>query len=94
MAKFDDTVSAVRSLIASKRVLHAVCVREGRRRRISVGPYRTATGERLFALIVQPALPSWRGDDMAADSSSDQVARAFVRLVGTGAAAESARRAG
>lgn len=89
--KFDDVVRRVRTKIQAGRVIHSRRVREGRMRHVSVGPYRTAVGGRTYALIVQPALPSW-GDDIAV-GTADRAARAFVRLVGTDAADDALRAA-
>lgn len=78
--KFDETVAKVRERLQQGRVILTERVRAGRRRQISVGPYRTATGPRQYALCVLPALPGQ--DDCRERKSADRTAREFVRLVG------------
>jgi hypothetical protein len=81
MAKFDDIVKKVTQRIREGRVLLSERIRAGRRRSISVGPYRTATStKRSYAMCVLPALPEM--SDCMMHDGADRVAREFVRLVG------------
>src|SRR5262245_26291194 len=98
MAKFDDVAADVTRRIREGRVMLSERVRAGRRRSISVGPYRTATStRRQYALCVLPAMPEM--DDCIMHGSADRIAREFVRLVGVPEAQsalnrESRKRAG
>lgn len=78
--KFDETAKKVADRIRQGRVILTERVRSGRRRQISVGPYRTATGPRQYALCVLPALPDQ--NDCSYTKGPDRTAREFVRLVG------------
>jgi hypothetical protein len=78
--KFDETVVKVRDRIQQGRVVLTERIRAGKRRAISVGPYRTATGPRQYALCVLPALPG--ENDCTMTRGADRTAREFVRLVG------------
>jgi len=62
-------------------VLLSERIRAGRRRAISVGPYRTATStKRQYGLIVTP--PPAGESDLRVYTGPDRAAREFVRLVG------------
>ena len=91
MAQFDDAVSKVTQRIREGRVLLSERIRAGRRRSISVGPYRTATAtKRSYALCVLPALPEM--NDCMLHDGADRVAREFVRLVGVNEAQHALNR--
>jgi hypothetical protein len=91
MAQFDDVVKKVTQRIREGRVLLSERIREGRRRSISVGPYRTATvTKRSYALCVLPALSTMH--DCMQHDGADRVAREFVRLVGTNEAENALNR--
>jgi hypothetical protein len=79
-SKFDETVQRVAARIRDGRVVLTERVRSGKRRAISVGPYRSAVGPRQYALCVLPALPGQ--DDCSTTQGPDRTARKFVRLVG------------
>lgn len=78
--KFDETVAKVRERIQRGHVVLDERVRAGKKRKISVGPYRYATGEKVYAFCVLPALPG--GVDCKDAKSADRTAREFVRFVG------------
>ena len=78
--KFDDVVKKVAERIRGGRVVLTERIRGGKRRAISVGPYRAATGPRQYALCALPALPG--DDDCRFTKGPDRTAREFVRLVG------------
>lgn len=78
--KFDETVKKVAGRIREGRVVLTERVRAGKRRNISVGPYRQAVGPKQFALCVLPAIPGQ--NDCTMTRSADKTAREFVRLVG------------
>ena len=79
--EFDETVRAVVDRIRHGYVLLSERVRAGRRRAISVGPYRTATStKRQYGLIVTP--PPADQNDLRVWPGADRAAREFVRLVG------------
>ena len=81
MAQFDDVVTKITQRIREGRVLLSERIRSGKRRSISVGPYRTSTStKRSYALCVLPALPDM--NDCMLHAGADRVAREFVRLVG------------
>ncbi len=91
MAAFDDAVTRVAESIGKRRVLLSERVRAGRKRQISVGPYKTATDPKTkYALCVLPALPG--GTDCIVESTPTRAARQFVRLVGTEEARDALRR--
>jgi hypothetical protein len=79
--KFDETVTKVADRIRQGRVILTERVRAGRRRQISVGPYRTATATNQYALCTLPAIHGEH--DCKETKSPKRVARDFVRLVGT-----------
>ena len=79
MSKFDDTVAKVVKRLREGRVLLSERVRSGKKRSISVGPYRTAVPQRQYALFILPAMPD---QDDVVHTNPDRVAREFVRLVG------------
>src|SRR5271168_2519321 len=79
--EFEETVREIVERISDGHVLLTERVRAGRRRAISVGPYRTATAtKRQYGLIVTP--PPAGESDIRAYAGPDRAARAFVRLVG------------
>jgi len=79
--KFDETVRKVAERISRGHVVLTERIRQGRRRYISVGPYRTATStKRQYALCALPALPG--ENDCHQYQSADRTAREFVRFVG------------
>jgi hypothetical protein len=88
--KFDETVAKIRERLQQGRVILTERIRAGRRRQISVGPYRTAVGPRQYALCAFPALPSHA--DCREYRSADRAAREFVRLVGVDEAREALLR--
>lgn len=91
MAAFDESVKRVAESISKRRVLLSERIRAGRKRHISVGPYKTATNPKTqFALCILPALPG--GSDCIIKSSANGAAREFVRLVGPEEARDSLRR--
>ena len=78
--EFDETVREVADRIGSGHVLLSERVRAGRRRAISVGPYRTATStKRQYGIIVTP--PPAGESDIRVYAGPDRAAREFVRLV-------------
>lgn len=80
--KFDEMVRKVADRIVDGRVVLTERVRQGRRRNISVGPYRTATSsKRQYAMCTLPALPD--ADDCQISLNPNRAAKQFVRLVGT-----------
>lgn len=80
--KFDEMVRKVADRIADGRVVLTERVRQGRKRNISVGPYRTATSsKRQYAMCTLPALPG--SDDCQVSLNPNRAAKQFVRLVGT-----------
>lgn len=83
--KFDETVQKVTTRIREGRVILTERIRAGRRRQISVGPYRSATSQkREYALCALPAVPG--ENDCTIHTSADRTARNFVRFVGVDAA--------
>jgi hypothetical protein len=78
--KFEETVRKVADRIGRGHVILTERVRTGKRRKISVGPYRTATGPRQYALCVLPAISGH--NDCTYSPGSNKTAREFVRLVG------------
>lgn len=78
--KFDETVAKVAERIRQGHVILDERVRAGKRRNISVGPYRTATGPRQYALCVVPAASG--ENDCTYTKGPDRTARNFVRMVG------------
>lgn len=78
--KFDETVTKVVERIRQGRVILDERVRAGKRRNISVGPYKTATGPREYALCTLPAVSG--ENDCTYSKGPHRVARDFVRLVG------------
>ncbi len=80
--KFEEVVDRVARRIGQGRVLLSERVRAGRRRQISVGPYRTATStKRQYAFCAFPALPG--ESDCKLYPGTNRAAREFVRFVGT-----------
>jgi hypothetical protein len=79
--KFDDVVSRVRTRIEKGQIVLDERVRSGRKRQMSVGPYKSAAGPREYAFCVLPALPG--GTDCRISRSADKAAREFVRTIGT-----------
>lgn len=79
-SKFDETVTKVRERIQRGHVILDERVRSGKKRNISVGPYKTATGPRQYALCIIPAIPGEH--DCTYTKGADRTAREFVRLVG------------
>lgn len=78
---FEEVVGRVAQRIGQGRVILSERIRVGRRRQISVGPYRTATAtKRQYALCVLPA-PSG-DDDCKFYPGANRAAREFVRFVG------------
>jgi len=78
--KFEETVRKVADRIGRGHVILTERVRTGKRRKISVGPYRTATGPHQYALCVLPAISGH--NDCTYSPGSNKTAREFVRLVG------------
>jgi len=79
--KFDETVTKVADRIRQGRVILTERVRAGRRRQISVGPYRSATSKkREYAFCALPAIPG--ENDCKIYTGADRTAREFVRFVG------------
>lgn len=79
--KFDDTVRRVADRITGGGIILTERIRKGRRRNISIGPYRSATStKRQYALCTIPALPG--EGDCQVYPSANRTARAFVRFVG------------
>jgi hypothetical protein len=79
--EFEETVHKIADRIGRGHVLLTERVRAGRRRAISVGPYRTATStKRQYGLIVMP--PPVGESDIRVYAGPDRAAREFVRLVG------------
>ncbi len=78
---FEETVREIVDRIRGGHVLLTERIRSGKRRAISVGPYRTATStKRQYGLIVTP--PPEGESDLRAYAGPDRAAREFVRLVG------------
>jgi hypothetical protein len=79
--EFDETVREIVDRISRGHVLLSERVRAGKRRAISVGPYRTATStKRQYGLIVTP--PPADQSDIRVWPGPDRAGREFVRLVG------------
>lgn len=79
--KFDETVRRVADRIGRGHVILTERVRSGKRRNISVGPYRTATStKRQYALCMLPAIHGEH--DCKFYAGADRTAREFVRFVG------------
>lgn len=86
--EFDE---AVREVVDRIRHGYSERIRAGRRRAISVGPYRTATStKRQYGLIVTP--PPADQSDIRVWPGADRAAREFVRLVGVAEAQHSLAR--
>lgn len=88
--EFEETVRAIAERIGRGRVLLSERVRAGRRRAISVGPYRTATAPRRWGVIVTP--PPTGEHDLRVYGSPDRAAREFVRIVGVSEARDALAR--
>lgn len=88
---FEEVVSRVALRIGQGHVILSERVRGGRRRQISVGPYRTAMStKRQYALCVLPA-PSGE-DDCKFYPGANRAAREFVRFVGVDEAKDALSR--
>ena len=89
--KFEEVVNRVAERIRQGHVILSERVRAGRRRQISVGPYRTATAtKRQYALCALPALPG--ENDCKIYPGANRAAREFVRFVGVGEAEDALGR--
>jgi len=88
--EFDEIVTKIAERISLGHVLLTERVRAGKRRSISVGPYRTATStKRQYGLIVMPAI----GDsDLHTYPGANRAAREFVRLGGVAEARDALAR--
>jgi len=79
--EFEEIVHKIVDRISRGYVLLTERIRSGRRRVISVGPYRTATStKRQYGLIVTP--PPAGESDLRVYAGADRAAREFVRIVG------------
>jgi hypothetical protein len=78
--KFDDVVDRVAKRIEQGHVVLTERVRAGKRRQISVGPYKTATAKRQYALCTLPAI--YGENDCKLYPGPQRTAREFVRFVG------------
>lgn len=89
--EFEEIVTEVADRIGQGHVILTERVRAGKRRAISVGPYRTATStRRQYGLIITP--PPIDVSDLQVHSSANRAAREFVRFVGVAAAREDLTR--
>lgn len=81
---FEETVKKIVDVIGKGHVILTERIRAGRKRAISVGPYRTATSKRQYGLIITP--PPEDVSDLRVYGGPDKAAREFVRFVGVEAA--------
>ena len=88
--EFEETVREIVGRISGGHVLLTERVRAGKRRAISVGPYRTATSKKQYGIIVTP--PPAGEDDLRVYGGADRAAREFVRIVGVAEARDALAR--
>ena len=82
---FEETVKKIVNVIGKGHVILTERIRAGRRRAISVGPYRSATSpKRQYGIIITP--PPDDVSDLRVYAGPDKAAREFVRFVGVDAA--------
>jgi len=77
---FEAIVDRVAQRIAHGSILLSERIRGGRRRQISLGPYRSAVGPKEYAFCVLPAMPG--AVDCRHARNPKNAAREFVRFVG------------